>query len=52
MFNSNNYEQIFNILGIKLHTDDLIILGLLFFLYQEKTNDIYLYIILLMLLFN
>ena len=50
---SNSDEQaIFEIFGIKLYLDDLIILGLLFFLYQQDVKDEMLYIILLLLLFS
>lgn len=53
----NNYysdedKPIFEILGIKLFLDDIIILCVLFFLYQEKVKDEMLYIILLLLLFS
>ena len=49
----NDAEQaIFEIFGIKLFLDDLIILGLLFFLYREQVNDQLLYMILLLLLFS
>ena len=49
---SNSNEQaIFELLGIKLYFDDLIILGLLYFLYQENVKDEMLYIILFLLLF-
>lgn len=51
--NSSNSEQaIFEIFGIKLYLDDLIILGVLFFLYQQNVNDEMLYIILFLLLFS
>lgn len=43
---------IFEIFGIKLYLDDIIIICLLFFLYQEKVNDEMLYIILFLLLFS
>ncbi len=50
---SNSDEQaIFEIFGIKLFLDDLIILGLLFLLYQQNVKDEMLYIILLLLLFS
>ena len=56
-FNHNHHSSdkecpIFEIFGIKLYLDDLIIIGLLFFLYQEKVNDEMLYIILFLLLFS
>lgn len=43
---------IFEIFGIKIYQDDLIILGLLYFLYQEKIKDEMLYIVLLLLLLS
>ena len=48
----DNQEAIFDIFGIKLYLDDLIILGILFFLYQQNVNDEMLYIILFLLLFS
>ena len=51
-FSLDSEEAIFEIFGIKLYLDDLIILGLLFFLYQQNVNDEILYIILLLLLFS
>ena len=54
--NSRTYtssdQAIYDIFGIKLYLDDLIILGLLFFLYQQDVHDEMLYIILLLLLFS
>ena len=49
-FNSNNEPNIFEIFGIKLYLDDLIILGILFFLYEQNVKDEMLYIILFLLL--
>lgn len=49
---SDEDKPIFEILGIKLFLDDIIILCVLFFLYQEKVKDEMLYIILLLLLFS
>lgn len=43
-------DPIFEILGIQLYLDDIIILGLLFFLYQEGVQDEMLFIALIMLL--
>ena len=51
-FDSNTDQAIFEILGIKLYLDDLIILGILFFLYQQNVKDEMLYIILFLLLFS
>lgn len=50
---SDSCEQaIFEIFGIKLYLDDLIILGILFFLYKEEVKDDMLYIILFLLLIS
>lgn len=51
-FSMNNEEPIIEILGISLYLDDIIILGLLFFLYQEGVKDYMLYLILILLLLN
>lgn len=45
-------EPIFEILGIQLYLDDIIILGLLFFLYQEGVQDEMLFIALILLLIS
>lgn len=45
-------DPIFQILGISLYLDDIIILGLLFFLYQEGVQDEMLYISLILLLLS
>lgn len=50
--NTEHEQPIFEILGIKLFLDDLIILGLLIFLYQQNVKDEMLYIILFLLLFS
>lgn len=44
--------EFLNIFGFSLHIDDLLILVLLFFLYQEGVDDIYLYIALFLLLLS
>lgn len=49
---SHSEQPIFEIFGIKLYMDDLIIIGLLFFLYQQNVQDEMLYIILILLLFS
>lgn len=50
--NKNESQPIFELLGIKIYTDDLIIIGILYFLYQEKVKDEMLYIILILLLLS
>ena len=43
---------LFEFMGIKLYSDDILILLLLFFLYSEKVDDQWLYITLIMLLLS
>lgn len=45
-------EECFEIFGIKLYFDDLLLVALLFFLYQEEVKDTYLYIALVLLLLS
>lgn len=45
-------DECFEIFGIKLYFDDLLIIALLFFLYQEDVKDSYLYIALILLLLS
>ena len=52
LFNSDLEHPIVEFLGIKLYLDDLIILGLLFFLYKEDVHDEILFSILLLLLLS
>ncbi len=47
---TNLDEPILEILGIELYLDDLIILGLLFFLYKEEVHDEMLFLSLILLL--
>ncbi len=49
---STDDEVLFEIFGIKIYMDDLIIIGLLYFLYQENVKDEMLYIVLFLLLFS
>lgn len=51
-FSMDSDEPIIEILGISLYLDDIIILGLLFFLYQEGVKDYMLYLALIMLLLS
>ena len=45
-------DGVIDIFGFKLHTDDLIILLILFILYKEDVKDKFLYIALILLLIN
>lgn len=49
---SNSDQAIFEIMGIKLYLDDLIILGVLYFLYEQNVKDEMLYIVLFLLLIS
>ena len=49
-FFQNMEEPIFEVFGIHLYLDDIIILGLLFFLYQAGVQDEMLFIALILLL--
>lgn len=51
-FLSDSEEPVLEILGIQLYLDDIIILGLLFFLYQEGVKDEMLFITLILLLLS
>lgn len=46
----NNNHFLFEIFGLKIFLDDLIIVCLLFFLYQENVKDNELFIVLILLL--
>lgn len=52
LFSSNLEEPVLEILGIKLYFDDILILGLLFFLYTEGVKDEILFISLILLLLS
>ena len=49
---NTNDEKYFEILGIKLYSDDILLLYLIFFLYKEGVQDEYLFIALIMLLLS
>lgn len=49
---TSNDEAIVTLFGIKLYLDDLIIIGLLYLLYQEKVKDDMLFVCLLLLLLS
>lgn len=48
----NDDEKYFEILGLKLYNDDILLLCLLFFLYKEEVKDPYLFIALILLLLS
>ncbi len=47
-----NDDGVIDIFGFKLHTDDILIILLLFILYKEDVNDKFLFIALLLLLLS
>lgn len=49
---SRNEDEFFEIFGLKLYFDDILIICLLFFLYQEGVKDYYLFIALILLLLS
>lgn len=48
----SNGEPIINIFGISLYFDDILIICLIFFLYNEKVTDYYLFFVLILLLLS
>lgn len=52
LFSNNNEDFLFDLFGIKLYFDDILILSLLFFLYTEGVKDYWLFISLLLLLIS
>lgn len=48
----NEYAPLFNILGISIHFDDLLLICVIFFLYNEKIEDNYLLLSLVLLLLS
>jgi len=49
---TNKDNTFFDMLGLKMDSDDYLILGLLFFLFIEDVDDQILYIVLIMLLIS
>lgn len=52
LFSLDFKEPVFEILGIKLYLDDLLIINLLFFLYKEGVKDDLLFLSLILLLIS
>ena len=48
----NDKEEYFDLLGLKLYYDDLLLIGLIFFLYKEDVKDQYLFFALILLLLS
>ena len=45
-------EEYFDLFGLKLYNDDLLLIGLIFFLYKEDVKDQYLFFALILLLLS
>ena len=52
LFDDDINEPIFEVFGTELYLDDIIIIGLLFLLYNEGVQDEFLYITLILLLIS
>lgn len=50
--NNNCSGPLFEFFGLKLYLDDIIIIGIIVFLYKEGVHDELLFIVLIMLLLN
>ncbi|MBR3002501.1 MAG: hypothetical protein IKF38_02920 [Clostridia bacterium] len=50
--NLKDENSFFELFGLKLYLDDILLIGLLFFLYQEKVKDDELFISLILLLLS
>ena len=46
----NNESSLFEIFGLKVYLDDILIMCILFFLYQQDVEDDWLFLILVLLL--
>ena len=51
-YSQDKEEKTFEIFGLTFHFDDLLLIGLLFLLYQDDCDDYYLFIVLLLLLLS
>lgn len=50
--NNNNDNYLFDLFGLKLYTDDVLLVSLIYFLYSEEVKDESLFIILILLLLS
>ena len=51
-FSSDYCNIVFDIFGLKLHFDDILLICMIFFLFKEDVYDTFLFIALILLLFN
>lgn len=50
--NNNNDNYLFDLFGLKLYTDDVLLVSLIYFLYSEGVKDENLFIVLILLLLS
>lgn len=50
--NNNNDNYLFDLFGLKLYTDDVLLVSLIYFLYSEEVKDESLFIVLILLLLS
>lgn len=50
--NNNNDNYLFDLFGLKLYTDDVLLVSLIYFLYSEGVKDESLFIVLILLLLS
>lgn len=50
--NNNNDNYLFDLFGLKLYTDDVLLVSLIYFLYSEGVKDESLFVVLILLLLS
>ena len=50
--NNNNNDYLFDLFGLKIYTDDVLLVSLIYFLYSEGVKDEGLFIVLILLLLS
>jgi len=50
--NKNNMDYLFDLFGLKIYSDDVLIVSLIYFLYSENVKDDGLFIVLVLLLLS
>lgn len=50
--NKNNYDFLFDLFGLKIYSDDVLLVSLIYFLYSEGVKDDGLFIVLILLLLS
>lgn len=50
--NNNNFDYLFDLFGLKIYSDDILLVSLIYFLYSEDVKDEGLFIVLILLLLS